>query len=711
MREGSTRCSLDGLDCANCAAKIEKELKKVKGLENTKVNYATKTVELPSELLELAGATIKRVEPDVVLRRTENCHDLSLWHGKRNKLRLIMVAGVLFLIGLIFNEQLHRTWFSWAEYLVLLTAYLLVGWPVMARAVKKIVRGQLFDENLLMTIATAGAIVIHQLPEAAGVMFFYAIGEYLQDRAINRSRRSIAALLNIQPEYANIKENGETRRVKPEEVEVGRIIVVKPGEKVPLDGEIIEGISFMDTSALTGESVPRKVVAGKKVLAGMINGQGLLTVKVLKEYQDSSVARILNLVEKAGERKAPVEEFVTVFSHYYTPIVVGLAVLIAVAPPLILSGATFSQWFYRALVLLVISCPCALMVSIPLGYFGGIGGASRNGILVKGANFLDALAKLDTVVFDKTGTLTKGVFLVTEIAPRNNFFKEELLAAVAGAEVHSNHPIAQSIRKIYQEVIGKDPSGEQVQNYREIPGHGISATVNGRKVLAGNDRLLHRENIEHQDEDCNIIGTSVYVAIDGKYAGYILISDELKEDAKETIGRLKRLGVRKTVMLTGDEKTVAERIGLELGIDLYYAELLPEDKVSKVEELEKELRNRRKQKLAFIGDGINDAPVITRADIGVAMGGLGSDAAIEAADIVLMEDTPSKLALGVEIARRTRNIVRQNIYMALGVKGFFIFLGALGVADIWEAVFADVGVTVLAVLNAGRTLKRGKRVR
>lgn len=708
MREGNIRCLLEGLDCPNCAAKIETELKKVKGLEKTKVNFAAKTVEIPSELLKLAEETIKRVEPDVALRRTEYYHDTSLCEEKRHKLRLIMVAGILFLIGLIFNERLHQTRFSWAEYLVLITSYLLVGWPVIAGAVKKIVRGQLFDENLLMTIATAGAIAIHQLPEAAGVMLFYAIGEYLQNRAVNRSRRSIAALLNIQPEYANIKENGETRRVKPEEVEVGRIIVVKPGEKVPLDGEVIEGFSFMDTSALTGESVPRRVEAGNRVLAGMINGPGLLTVKVLKEYQDSSVARILNLVEKAGERKAPIEEFITIFSHYYTPIVVGLAVLIAAIPPLLLPEATFSQWFYRALVLLVISCPCALMVSIPLGYFGGIGGASRNGILVKGANFLDALAKLDTVVFDKTGTLTKGVFLVTEIAPRNDFSKEELLAAAAGAEVYSNHPIAQSIRKIYQEVTGKDPSEEQVRDYREIPAHGISATVNGRKVLAGSDRLLHRENIEHHDEDCHIIGTRVYVAIDGKYAGYILISDELKDDAKETIDCLKQLGVRKTVMLTGDEQSVAERVGSELGVDLCFAELLPEDKVSKVEELEKELKNRRKQKLAFVGDGINDAPVITRADIGVAMGGLGNDAAIEAADIVLMEAAPSKLALGVEIARRTRNIVRQNIYMVLGVKGFFIFLGTLGVADIWEAVFADVGVTVLAVLNAGRTLKKGK---
>jgi Cd2+/Zn2+-exporting ATPase len=705
------RYLLEGLDCAGCAAKIESELRKVKGLENTKVNFVVKSLELPAELIKKAREVISKVEPEIVLKKIEGPNLSFQIEEGQNRLRVIMAAGALFLIGLIFNEQLHRTRHSWAEYLVLLTAYLLVGWPVIAGAAKKLVRGQLFDESFLMTIATGGAIAIHQLPEAAGVMLFYAIGEYIQNRAVNRSRRSIAALLNIQPEYANIKENGETRRVKPEEVETGRTIIVKPGEKVPLDGEILEGVSFVDTSALTGESVPRKVEPGEEILAGMINGQGLLTVKVLKTYQESSVARILNLIEKAGERKAPTEQFITTFSHYYTPVVVGLAVLIAVLPPLLLPGAAFGQWFYRALVLLVISCPCALIISIPLGYFGGIGGASRNGILVKGANFLDALAKLDTVVFDKTGTLTKGVFRVTEIAPRNNYSKEELLVAAAESEVYSNHPIAQSIRSAYQELTGKEPSGEQVRDYQDIPAHGISATVNGRKVLAGNDRLLHRENISHEVEDCNIIGTSVYVAIDSEYAGYILISDELKADAKETISRLKQAGVRKTVMLTGDEKTVAERVGREIGIDFYYAELLPEDKVGKVEELEQDLRNRRRQKLAFVGDGINDAPVITRADIGVAMGGLGSDAAIEAADVVLMEDAPSKLALGMEIARRTRSIVRQNIYLALGVKGFFIFLGTLGVATIWEAVFADVGVTVLAVFNAGRTLKKGKRVK
>lgn len=703
------RYILNGLDCPSCAAKIEAELRKVKGLEKASVNFATKSVELPSDMAGQAEKIISRVEPEVRLEKTGNIQNSQATEEKeeRNKLWLIEGAGVLFLVGLIFDEQLHNTWFSWAEYAILLPAYFMVGWPVLTSAAQRIIRGQLFDESFLMTLATGGAIAIHQLPEAVGVMLFYAVGEYFQDRAVNRSRRSIKALLSIQPEYANLLENGESRRVKPDEVAVGQRIVVKPGEKIPLDGEIIEGTSYVDTSALTGESVPRKVGSGEKVLAAMINGQGLLTVKVTKPYQESSVARIMELVEQAGERKAPTEQFITLFSHYYTPVVVGIAALIAILPPLLLPGAGFSEWFYRALVLLVISCPCALMVSIPLGYFGGIGGASRNGILIKGANFLDALAKLDTVVFDKTGTLTKGVFRVTKIAPKNGFTEADLLAAAAGSEIYSNHPIAQSIRSAYQELSNAEASQEQVLDYHEIPGHGIRATVKGRKVLVGNDRLLHKENVIH--EDCDLIGTSVYVVVDGKYAGYILISDELKEDASETIYRLKQLGVRRTIMLTGDEKSVAERVSRELGLDAYYAELLPEDKVGKVEALEKELNNSR-QKLAFVGDGVNDAPVITRADIGVAMGALGSDAAIEAADVVLMEDAPSRLALGVEIARRTRSIVRQNIYLALGVKGFFIFLGTLGVAGIWEAVFADVGVTVLAVFNASRTLRYRKSI-
>jgi Cd2+/Zn2+-exporting ATPase len=699
------RYLLAGLDCADCAAKIETEINKVKGLEDTKVNFTTRIIELPPELFKHAETAIRRVEPEIRLRKINE----EEADGEKNQFWLIAGAGLLFLVGLIFNEPLHRTPYSWAEYALLIPAYLLVGWPVLMSAIKKLVRGQLFDESFLMTIATGGAVAIHQLPEAVGVMLFYAIGEYFQERAVNRSRRSITALLNIQPEFANLKENDGMRQVKPEEVGVGRIIIIKPGEKIPLDGEILEGSSFVDTSALTGESVPHQVEKGAKVLSGMINGQELLTVKVTKPFKDSSIARILNLVEKASERKAPTEQFITVFSRYYTPAVVGIAALIAIAPPLLLPGAAFSEWFYRALVLLVISCPCALMVSIPLGYFGGIGAASKSGILVKGANFIDALAEVDTVVFDKTGTLTKGVFRVAKIVFKNNITQEALLAAAAGAEIYSNHPIAQSIRTAYKEQAGKAISEDQVRDYREIPAYGISATVNGRRILVGNDRLMHKENILH--EDCNIAGTSVYVAIDGVYAGYIVISDEEKADAKAAISRLKLLGVQKTVMLTGDEKTVAERVSRHLGIDAYFAELLPEDKVNKVEELEKELKDRHKHKLVFVGDGVNDAPVITRADIGVAMGGLGSDAAIEAADVVLMEDAPSKLAQAVEIARRTGRIVRQNIYLALGVKAFFILLGTFGVAGIWEAVFADVGVTVLAVFNASRTLKGGKMLR
>ena len=691
------RCTLDGLDCVNCAAKIERELNKHPGLEDVKVNFTTKSIELPEEFFAVAKEVITRLEPEVRLRKDQNEGDTP---EKKNHLPL-WISGILFVIGFVFNEQLHNTPYSWLEYLVLLSSYFLVGWPVITRALRNLVRGDVFDENFLMTLATVGAIAIHQLPEAAGVMLFYAVGEYFQEKAVNHSRRSIKALLDIQPEYANLKENGTTRQVRPEEVTVGQTIVVKPGERVPLDGEVVAGMSFVDTSALTGESTPRKMETGATILAGMVNGEGLLTVKVTKPYKDSSVARILNLVEKAGERKAPTEQFITVFARYYTPIVVVAAVLIAVVPPLLIPGATFNTWLYRALILLVISCPCALVVSIPLGYFGGIGGASRNGILIKGANYLDALGDVHTVVFDKTGTLTKGVFRVTEVAPRNGFTQEEVLTAAAWAEVFSNHPIAHSLREAY----GREIPVDLVHDYQEIPAHGISAVVDGKHVLAGNDRLMHREEIDH--EDCEVQGTIVYVAIEREYAGYIVIADEIRDDAKATVENLKALGVQKVVMLTGDDTTVAARVANQLQLDGFRAELLPEDKVTRLEELMAELPNRKQQKLVFVGDGVNDAPVITRADIGVAMGGLGSDAAIEAADVVLMEDAPSKLARAIEIARRTRRIIRQNIYMALAVKAFFLFLGTFGVATIWEAVFADVGVTLLAVFNASRTLRYG----
>ena len=620
----------------------------------------------------------------------------------RGRLPPIAAAGLLLAVGLTFNRVLRATPYSWAEYAVLLAAYLLVGGRVIRSALHNLARGRVFNEHFLMTISTGGAIAVHRLPEAVAVMLFYSVGEYLQERAVQRSRRSIAALLDLRPDYAQLKLDGEIRRVRPEEVEVGQTIVVQPGEKVPLDGEVVEGVSSVDTSALTGEAVPRRVQRGDKVLAGMINGEGLLTVKVVKPYRTSSVARILELVQNAAARKAPTEQFITTFSRYYTPAVVALAAAVAVIPPLVVPGAAFDGWLYRALVLLVISCPCALVLSVPLAYFGGIGGASRRGILVKGANFLDALKDLHTVVFDKTGTLTRGVFRVTRIVPYNGFSEGELLSLAAHAEAFSTHPIARSIREAY----GREIPREAVGEYREIAGHGISATVGGKRVLAGNDRLLHREGIAH--EVCDLEGTGLHVAVDGTFAGYILISDELKPDAKEAIARLKELGVRKTVMLTGDEESVAGRVAESLGLDACYAGLLPEDKVAKVEELQAALPDRRRHKLAFVGDGLNDAPVIAGADVGIALGGLGRDAAVEAADVVLMEDAPSKLVVAVQIARRTARIVRQNVALSLGVKALFVALGAFGLAGIWEAVFADVGVALLAVFNATRALGLGR---
>lgn len=699
------RYQLDGLDCANCAIKVEQALNKIEGLEDVKVNFATQSVDLPQDTLEKAERVIAETDPHIKLQRiTKSKEDLKDTEQRKElKLRIcLLLSGALFLVGMIFNQQLRRTPFAIAEYFVLLTSYLLVGWPVIWSALSKLAKRQFFDEDFLMMIATFGAIGIHQLAEAAGVMLFYAIGEYFQNKALNQSRRSISALIDLQPVSANLFIDGEINKVRPEVVKVGQVILVKPGEKVPLDGEVMEGISFVDTSVLTGESIPRKVEMGAAVYSGMVNGQGLLTVKVTKPYQDSSIARILHLVEKAGERKAPTEQFITTFSHYYTPAVVGIATLIALLPPLFFNEATFSQWFSRALILLVISCPCALMISIPLGYFGGIGAASKKGILVKGANFLEALTKVDMVAFDKTGTLTKGVFKVVRVVPSDGYSETEVLEAAARAEIHSNHPIAQSIREAY----GIKVNPDLITDYQEIPGYGIRAVVEGKPVLAGNDRLLLRENIQYQTYDFQ--GTIVNIVMNGIFAGAVLISDEIKEEAAPTISRLKHLGVKQVVMLTGDEQAVASYVANILKIDRFYAKLLPEDKVKLIEEIafenERE-QGRSKGKLAFVGDGINDAPVIARADIGIAMGGLGSDAAIEAADVVLMEDSPSKLADAIEIARYTKKIVKQNISMALGVKLFFIILGSFGVANIWEAVFADVGVTLLAVLNASRTLK------
>ena len=634
-----------------------------------------------------------------VLGYCYKCAEEEFKPRTRKELSFIGGALLLFILGVVFNGALHNTPYSVAEYAVLLTAYLLVGWRVVWTALRNFTHGQIFDENFLMMIATVGAMAIHQLPEAVAVMLFFKTGEFVQELSVNRSRRSVRALLDVRPDYANLNTDKGLEKVSPEEVKVGDTIIVKPGERIPLDGEIIEGQTLLDTSALTGESIPRSAKTGEQVLAGMISKTGLLTIKVTKRFTESSIARILELVETAAARKAPTEKFITTFTRYYTPVVVFGALLVAVIPPLFIQGATFSEWIYRALILLVISCPCALVISIPLGYFGGIGGASRKGILIKGATYLDALTAVKTAVFDKTGTLTKGVFKVTQLVTRNGFSQEELLRLAAEAETHSNHPIAQSILEAY----GKGVDTSKITDYQEIPGNGVRAQVNGQIIMAGNDRLLHNQGIQHDDDVCCVEGTVVHVVANKKYAGYIIIADEVKEDAAEAIRSLKKLGVKQVVMLTGDSQEVAAAVAKKVGIDSFFAGLLPEDKVQALEKMKNDARE--KGKIVFVGDGVNDAPVIARADIGVAMGGLGSDAAIETADVVIMTDAPSKLPQAIKVAKKTRTIVWQNILIAFGVKGIFIVLGVMGVATIWEAVFADVGVAMLAILNATRAMR------
>ena len=634
-------------------------------------------------------------------------HDHSHEHGEfnlRRELIPLSIALVLFLVGLIFNQPLHNTPGAIAEYAVLIPAYLISGWSVLTSAGRNILRGKIFDENFLMTIATLGAIAIHEIPEAVAVMLFFQIGELFQGFAVGRSRRSIKALLEVRPDTANLIIDGVVREVDPEKVEVGDTIVIKPGEKVPLDGEILSGSSQVDTSALTGESVPRTVREGDTILAGVINQSGSLTVRVTKLFAESSIAKILDLVENASSKKAPTEKFITRFARYYTPVVVFLSLAVAILPPLLIPDQTSELWVYRALVLLVISCPCGLVISIPLGYFGGVGGAAKRGILVKGSTFLDALTDVKTVIFDKTGTLTEGVFQVTQIAPYNGYSEKEVLTTAAIAESQSNHPVARSIVEAYDNRIGASDitlTNSDVTDYEEIPGHGIRAKVRGMEVFAGNDRLLHKANIDH--DTCNVEGTVVHLAIDGKYAGYILIADRIKSDAREAIAQLKKAGVSETVMLTGDNRVVARSVADKLGLDTYKAELLPEDKVDAIEQYLH--KSDKKSKVAFVGDGINDAPVIARADVGMAMGALGSDAAIETADVVLMDDAPSKVAEAIVIARKTHTIVWQNIILAMAVKALFILLGAIGLATLWEAVFADVGVALLAIFNASRVLK------
>lgn len=692
---------LEGLDCANCAAKIENKVNEMSEVKSATINFVARTLTFEAEnpegidrLTSQITAAVLALEPDVkvVVEAKEPNESKHPKHPKHREKHLGLIVGaILFGVAIALKFPLPM------EFAIFLTSYCFVGGNVLLKAVRNLFRGQVFDENFLMSVATVGAFAIQQFPEGVAVMLFYQIGEWIQDLAVNRSRKSIADLMDIRPDYANRKTENGSMRVPPEEVRVGDFIIVKPGEKVPLDGQVTEGYSMVDTSALTGESVPRDVEVGSEVLSGFINKNGLLTIEVKKEFEESTVSKILDLVQNAGSRKAPTEHFITKFARYYTPIVVLIALGLAVIPPIVLQGATFSEWVYRALIFLVISCPCALVISIPLGFFGGIGGASKNGILIKGSNYLEALNRVEIVVFDKTGTLTKGVFKVAEINPEVGLTKEELLEFASYAESYSNHPIATSILSEY----GRDVHQDEIEHYNEIAGHGIKAIVKQREVLAGNIKLMNLEKIPYVNVD--VEGTVVYVAIDKKFAGTIRIADELKEDSKGAIRGLKQLGVKKTVMLTGDSRAIAKKVSDQLELDEFYAELLPDQKVEQMERMEKE--KSRHGKLLFIGDGINDAPVLARADVGIAMGGLGSDAAIEAADIVIMNDEPSKISTAIRIAKRTRRVVWQNIVFAMAVKLFVLALGAGGVATMWEAVFADVGVTILAVLNAMRVLQ------
>ena len=608
---------------------------------------------------------------------------------QKHLLARIIVAAVLFAAGGLLHPE------GWAELGVYLVCYAVIGWDIVWKAITNILHGQVFDENFLMTIATVGALILGEHSEGVAVMLFYQVGEWFQSYAVSKSRRSITSLMDIRPDYANIEQGGKLVQVDPEDVKIGDTIIVKPGERVPLDGKIIKGSSTLDTSALTGESMPREVEAGMEVISGCINQTGILTIQTTKAFGESTVAKILDLVENASDKKGKMENFITRFARYYTPVVVFAALALAILPPLV-TGQAFSIWIYRALTFLVISCPCALVISIPLSFFGGIGGASKIGVLVKGSNYLEALAYTETVVFDKTGTLTKGSFAVTEIHA-NGMEDEELLELAAYAEDYSNHPISLSIQKAY----GKKIDNSRITDVQEIAGHGVQAVIDGMTVLAGNAKLMEREHISYTAP--NAIGTVVYVAFDGRYAGCIVIADEVKADAPAAIKELKAAGIRRTVMLTGDADAVGQDVAHRLGLDRAYTELLPADKVDRVEELLAQKSD--KGMLAFVGDGINDAPVLARADVGIAMGALGSDAAIEAADVVLMTDEPSKIAAIMQIARKTIRISNENIVFALGVKFLVLILGALGRANMWAAVFADVGVSVIAILNAIRAMR------
>ncbi len=696
--------SITNIDCASCAAKIEGNIQKLEGVSYVSLDFANQTLHIQTDDLETVISQVKLLEPAAELspyqhtsQQTSSTPAVINWLSLES-LALIS-AAVLFGTQLMLEDRLHSLEIGQIEFILAFTAYLLAGWNVITGAFKTIKRGLFFDENVLMVIATCGAFAIHAYAEAIGVMIFFKIGELLQERAVNNSRRSIRGLLAARPNTALLQTPFGLQVVAPEKVRVGNIILVKPGEKIPLDGQVIDGSSQIDASALTGESVPVSADIGVDVLAGTIAMTGALTIKVSRPFEESSIAKVMELVENATARKARTEKFITTFARYYTPAVVVIAAAVALIPPLFFD-ASFEVWLYRALVMLVISCPCALVVSIPLGYFAGIGRASRRGILVKGSNYLDALTKVKTVVFDKTGTLTQGVFKVREITSKNGWSKPEILELAAAAELHSSHPIALSILKAFSDT-GRKLDEAKISNHVNYPGKGVSVNYGQHSVTVGNKRILDPKATLHIDSELD--HTAVHVVVDGSYAGCIAIGDDLKPDTGEAIAQLREFGIGHISMLTGDTEKTASKIAKQLGLNSYYAGLLPEDKVEKFEELIQTVPGPGKT--VFVGDGINDAPVLARSDVGVAMGGLGSDAAIETADVVLMTDSPLKLAESISIARKTRHIVWQNIVLAFSIKAVFLTLGAFGLATMWEAVFADVGTALLAVANSSRILR------
>ena len=715
MKSNECMLSIEGLDCPNCAAKVERKINTLEGIKEANVDFLGKKIVVladeisENELVELIQTEVDKIEDGVkVFVPKVQAGESSSEEEDTGKIKKkLLIGGILFVLGIFVPKTLFIP-----KLAVFLVSYLVIGGNVLLSAFKNILNGQVFDENFLMAIATIGAFAIGEYPEGVAVMLFYQLGELLQGIAVNNSRKSIVSLMDIRPDYANIKVGEGIKKVSPEEIKVGEIIVVKPGEKVPLDGKIVKGASTFDTSALTGESLPREAKAGDDVLSGFINKNGLIEIQVAKVFSESTVSKILYLMENAGSKKSKTENFITKFARYYTPVVVITALIVAIFPPLLIQGATFSDWIYRALIFLVVSCPCALVISIPLGFFGGIGGASRHGILIKGTNYLEVLNNLESIVMDKTGTLTKGIFKVTEVNVKNNIkindfennktelTKPLLLKYAAHIEKFSNHPIAQSIVAEYENSVSKVDENV-VKDFEEISGFGIKVNINNHQFLAGNSKLMNLENITFDKKEN--LGTAIYLAADGKYIGNILISDEVKEDSARAIKGMKENGVKEIVMLTGDNEAIGKNIAEKLGIDKVFTELLPNEKVEKLEEIYK--TKSEKGKVAFVGDGINDAPVLARADLGIAMGGAGSDAAIEAADVVIMNDEPSKIVTAIKIAKKTKEIVWQNITVAFAIKIVVMALGLFGDATMWEAVFADVGVALLAVLNATRVLR------